>query len=249
MPEAVQSLWIGKKLEAMELLTIASFLDHGHDFILWTYEDVKDVPNEIDIRDANEILPAKRIFRLKQGRHAGSVAHFSDLFRYKMLELKGGWWIDMDVTCLKPFDMEESYVFKQGKVIGDNSINISNSIIKCPVNSEVMRYAFEKANRYLKPENLDWHLGLKILNKSITRSRLGKYIRTSRDFGIDTKAIDYFEGKDTIFKDQYCVDWNKSWLKVREVDVERPIEGTLYQALLTKYGIEHECRNRNKVKD
>ena len=32
--------------------------------------------------------------------HVGSVAGFSNLFRYELLRRDGGWWVDTDVLCL-----------------------------------------------------------------------------------------------------------------------------------------------------
>jgi len=247
--KTIQSLWIGESLEAMELLTIASFLDHGHDFVLWTYTDIKNVPDGIDVRPAAEILPSKFIFTLKSSAHHGSVAHFADKFRFKLLEKHGGWWVDMDVTCLKPFDIDEPYVFKKNEIASAPDIIASINIIKCPAKSEVMRYTFEKANRYLKPDNVDWHLPTKIFSNALKREELEKYIRVIKELGSDSKAIDYFEGNDTIFESQYAVHWNKSLLIKKGIDIVRPVEGTLYQKLLTKYGISHENRNRTQTKD
>jgi len=34
----------------------------------------------------------------------GSLACFSDFFRYKLLAQEGGWWFDTDVVCLAPSD-------------------------------------------------------------------------------------------------------------------------------------------------
>jgi len=38
---------------------------------------------------------------------------YSDLFRYSVLHQMGGWWSDLDVVCLKPFDFDDPYVICQ----------------------------------------------------------------------------------------------------------------------------------------
>lgn len=93
----IQSLWIGDRLSNIEILCIRSFLHHGHNFILYTYTDVENVPKGVLIRDASKIMLFDSKFKTKQG----SYAPFADLFRLKMLYQNGGWWVDMDVVCLK----------------------------------------------------------------------------------------------------------------------------------------------------
>ena len=47
--------------------------------------------------DANDILDKKYIFR----RWTGNLATFADIFRYKLLYERGGWWVDLDLVCLR----------------------------------------------------------------------------------------------------------------------------------------------------
>ena len=45
----IQSLWVGEKLSVMEILSISSFLQKGHPFHLYVYDDVKGVPDGVNI--------------------------------------------------------------------------------------------------------------------------------------------------------------------------------------------------------
>jgi len=96
----------------MEQLSICSFLLNGHDYHLYIYDHVKNIPAGTVIRDANEVLPAARIFQYK---HRPSYAGFANLFRYKLLFERGGWWVDTDTICLKAFDFHDEYVFSTQK--------------------------------------------------------------------------------------------------------------------------------------
>ena len=109
----VQGLWIGSPLSIMERLSIKSFLDNGHEYHLYTYDELKDVPAGTVIKDGNEILPASAIFKYKD---RPSYSAFSNFFRYKLLLERGGWWVDTDVICLKPFDFPEEHVFATEKL-------------------------------------------------------------------------------------------------------------------------------------
>jgi len=103
----IQSLWIGDALSALEQLCILSFIKNGHEFHLYTYGKVKDVPKGTIVKDANEIIPEKDIFTYYDGSYAG----FADWFRWALLYEKGNFWVDMDIVCIKPFIFDSDIVF------------------------------------------------------------------------------------------------------------------------------------------
>jgi len=65
----INGLWVGSHLSPLELLCIKSFLDHGHIFHLWTYQEL-ELPNWEGLvqKDANEILKEAFVFRYKKGK-------------------------------------------------------------------------------------------------------------------------------------------------------------------------------------
>ena len=98
MDIVVNGLWIGD-LDTMQILSINSFLKQGHKYRLWIYDkNIENIPKGVEICDANTILHNKYIFR----HWTGNLATFSDIFRFKLLYLYGGWWADCDVICLHP---------------------------------------------------------------------------------------------------------------------------------------------------
>ena len=124
--------------------------------------------------DANEIIPEKDVFRYKNsnqfGHGKGSVAGFSDIFRYKLLFEKGGWWVDMDVTCLKPFITEKPYYFR-----AHHELKVVGNVMKCPKHSPLMNQCYEIAKASVTDQNQDWHLPIQILNEQITLLKLDEY--------------------------------------------------------------------------
>jgi len=134
----IQGLWIGDELSTMEQLSIASFLYNGHPFHLYLYDDVRNMPDGVVIKDANDILDDSLIFKY---RDRDTYAGFANLFRYKLLYDKGGYWVDMDVVCVKPFNFPNSYVFNT-ETTGANC-DIGNCVIKAPEGSSLMRYCYE----------------------------------------------------------------------------------------------------------
>lgn len=107
----IQSLWIGSRLSVLETLSIRSFIAHGHPYHLYVYDDLPGIPDGVSIMDANEIIPRSEIFRLPNG----SLAAFADWFRWELLYLKGHYWVDTDMICVRPFVFDEAIIFgKQG---------------------------------------------------------------------------------------------------------------------------------------
>src|SRR5215216_3083614 len=104
----IQGLWIGPELSVMEQLSASSFLRNGHEYHLYVYDEMRNVPEGTVVKAASEILPSSSIFQYK---HQASYAGFANFFRYKLLLERGGWWADTDIVCLRPFDFAAPYVF------------------------------------------------------------------------------------------------------------------------------------------
>ena len=167
----IQSLWVGKRLSAMEVLSIRSFLHHGHDYRLYVYEPVMNLPEGAVACDANEILPASSIFQYTDFK---SYAGFSNFFRYKLLLERGGWWVDTDIVCLRPFDFAAPYVFAS-EMIKSGAVPAS-AVLKCPADSEAMDYAW-RVCASKEPALLKWgEIGPKLVAEVITRFSLEAFL-------------------------------------------------------------------------
>src|SRR5689334_19470226 len=170
MSEVIQGLWIGAELSVMEQLSIASFLENGHEYHLYVYDAVKNVPAGAVIKDANEILPASRIFQYK---HQASYAGFSNFFRYKLLLERGGWWADTDAVCLKPFDFFEDYVFSS-EICKEIEV-VNCGLMKTPCGSEVMGWAW-KVCQTKNPQQLVWgETGPRLIAEAVKKFSLERY--------------------------------------------------------------------------
>lgn len=166
----IQGLWIGSELSIMEQLCISSFLQNGHQFHLYVYDEMRNIPPGTIIKDGNEILPAERIFMY---RDWASYAGFANFFRYKLLLERGGWWVDMDLVCIKPFDFDEEYVFSSEISKGEEVINCG--AIKSPAGSPLMEYAWGVCQTK-NPEELVWgETGPRLLGEAVRRFSLERF--------------------------------------------------------------------------
>jgi hypothetical protein len=121
--------WHGPALSRLERLCIASFLAHGHPVRMHVYEEPADVPQGVQIIDANRTLSQRYLFH-----HAdtGSVGAFADWFRYQLLYDQGGIWADTDVVCLKPLRYPQPELFAHQ----DEQI-INNAVLGLPAGHEL----------------------------------------------------------------------------------------------------------------
>lgn len=137
--DIIQGLWIGPALSVMERLSVASFLACGHEYHLYVYDDVGNVPPGAVVKDAGTILPAEMIF---QYRDFKSYAGFSNFFRYKLLLERGGWWADADIVCLRRLDFQEPHVFSSELTSAGAEV-VNAGVIKSPAGSRALAYAWE----------------------------------------------------------------------------------------------------------
>jgi mannosyltransferase OCH1-like enzyme len=231
----IQGLWIGAELSVMERLSVSSFLQNGHEYHLYVYDEMKGVPEGAVVKDAGEILPASSIF---QYRHQASYAGFANFFRYKLLLERGGWWVDTDVVCLKPFDFAAEHVFATEMCRGEEVV--TSGIIKAPAGSPLMAYAWGVCQKK-NPQELVWgETGPRLMMDAVGRFSL---MRFKKPFGVFC-PLDYSEWHRVLEPDfearfggtTYAVHlWNEMW---RDAGQDKNAEynpACLYERLKRKY--------------
>lgn len=229
----INSLWIGDRVGEMERLAMRSHLHCGHEYHLWTYTPLI-VPEGVVVEDANEILPQSEVFAYRIGAEAGSVSAFSNLFRYKLLLERGGWWCDSDVVALKRFDFDEPYVFACERY-RTGSCGPTTCVIQAPKNSELMVHCYEKASEADR-RTLRWGtIGPLLLMEGVFSQRLDQYVRPVSDFC----PIDWFDIAPLFLPgplpNSYAIHlWNEVWRR-EGIDKEQPHEGSLYAALKERF--------------
>src|SRR5262245_49151745 len=142
--EVVQSLWIGSRLSSMEQRCICSFLRQGHPFHLFAYQPIENVPPGAELKPADEILPRSEIFTYRRGRGKGNPSAFSNVFRYKLLHRRGGWWSDLDLVCLKRLEFTADHVFGcQRRLDREPTANVA--LFRAPAGSPLLAQCDERA--------------------------------------------------------------------------------------------------------
>ncbi|RDJ35191.1 MAG: hypothetical protein DWQ19_10230 [Crenarchaeota archaeon] len=226
----VQSLWIGESLGRMEVACIKSFLRLGYEYHLYTYDDLANIPEGTTILDGNEILSKERIFKYQGPKRlgGGSYSGFSNYFRFNLLRIKGGIWVDADVYCLKRLPKVEDYL-----LVRHDDRNITAGIIQCPVNCEFANYCCEVCDSK-DPNVIIWgETGPRLVKKAVKELGLGELVRPHEMFfPIHWVNLRRFL-ENTPLGDAYTIHfWNEEWRR-RKVDKNAVYDkNCLYEKLL-----------------
>jgi len=140
----VSSFWHGSALSNLELLCISSFLKSDVKYYLYGYDRPTNLPDGAVFKDASEILPRSRLFTYRAGTfNLGSVAGFSNLFRYTLIHRQGGWWTDTDICYVNRLadDFEEGF-FQEPTQTG--KYRVASALFKSPANSPILQYCLDQ---------------------------------------------------------------------------------------------------------
>ena len=190
--------WAYGEFSKLEKICINSFASQGYSVNLWTYGSIANIPSNVNVQNAREILSEELVFLNK----AGSYASFSDYFRYGLLNKVGGLYVDTDVIALvdplkiegrpflvtervRPFEKNISnFIKKITGAISSADYQINNNVIfnPEPKKGNIIDMAYEYSARFPK-ENITWgEIGPLLLT-----SLIKKY----KSHNFDIKDINY----------------------------------------------------------
>jgi galactosyl transferase GMA12/MNN10 family len=222
----INGLWMERRFSRLEKLSVLSFLRFGYRYRLWSYAPIENAPDGIEICDARTIVPEDHVFAYGRFGAHRKVQGFSDLFRYRLLHLCGGWWADLDVTLLRPLPVVEYSLAKHWNgMVG----NVMHAPRGCPWMAE----SAERCRQLVGPDNADWHLPINLMLEVLRREKVPI---TVTNFGGDhwheLERLIRRPGAEV--PDWDGIHWcNSVWAPEKE----RPIPGTVYARLLA----EHEA--------
>lgn len=216
----------------MERLSVASFVASGHDVHVYAYADIGDqLPGAI-VEDAGAIFPKRRsVYRDSHGSFSG----FANMFRYKLLLERGGWWVDLDMVCLRPFDLVAEYVFAT-----EPDLTITNAVLRVPPGSEVMHYAYARCVD-LGRRRKQWGVtGPRLLAEAVGECELGRCAVHHRVF----MPFDWPDWEGCLDPTrEWQIDpetlslhlWNKLWAKAGRDKDASYAPGCLYEVLKRRF--------------
>jgi hypothetical protein len=213
MSEIANFFWAGNSLSIYEQLSLKSFLLNNFIVRVWSYDKL-DLPNGIELMDAEKILPKADLHKYNH------LAPFSDVFRFKLLsERNGEWWFDIDCICLK-----NEKKFKQLKrdkkiiVAWEDSNFLNGACLNFIDNKIGLDLALEQKNITNNKVNLIWgEIGPVLLTNWFTKNNLLKEVINKNAFYpihyTQTRLMNnprYTKSLKSLVKDSYvCHLWNE----------------------------------------
>jgi Alpha 1,4-glycosyltransferase conserved region len=173
-----RSFWYRGSLSPYEHLCLKSFIAKGHDFTLYSYDEI-EVPKGVKLENASSIFSEKDVFFHKLGPEAGSVSPFSNWFRYKLLSDFGEWWTDTDVLCLSEEVPRGEICFAY-----QDGLHINGAILKIPTGHSFSKTLLREA--YALGKSPDWgQCGPILVTRVVKELSLDRFaVPTSRFYPI-----------------------------------------------------------------
>ena len=158
-PNTANFFWEGT-LTDYEVASINSFVRNDFYVNFWTYSQnsFSKISPEVEIKDASEILPIDLLHKLTQNLQKANYSSFSNLFRYKLLDVYGGWWFDTDCFCQKNVLEFEKIISNREYVLGLERENYVGSAVMYFTDTNLLKQIEHKAYELIKENNyrLKW---------------------------------------------------------------------------------------------
>ena len=222
----------------MERLCISSFLQNGHPFHLYVYHDTEGIPPGTVVRNGEDILPATALFTYRD--HA-TFAGFANFFRYKLLLEKGGWFVDLDTICLRPFRLAAEYVFSSERAEGGRESRVNLAAMKSPPGTPLLHDTWRTCEGF-DPNQLSWgQCGPLLISQKVAEHKMGQYILPPDTFSpVDHQEWNRVLAPGTLWAAQstepFAVHlWNERWRRAgQDKDAEYDPD-CLYEQLKRRY--------------
>ena len=165
----VNTLWIGDNLNPLSRLSIQSWIDNGYKVNIWTYDPLNE---DVVKHDRVELCDAQQIWRLNPGDwEKKDILPFSDLWRYKLLYIKGGIWLDADMVLVENLP-EYEYIISSEHTMASGAFKSKKPFV---ANIGVLR--FPKEDQFLDS----------IIKKIYKKKKESKFVDNMRIFQKEIK--------------------------------------------------------------
>lgn len=161
----LRSLWVGASPGHYEVGALLSLVRAGYSVGLYTYSESTNLPKEIEQLDANQIIEESEVFNTASS--PGTFSGFSNLFRYKMLQVEECIWVDTDILA-GPIPLpDDCFLFGY-----ENARTINGAVLAAPQDSELLKNLYEKSSAR-DPSTLKWgEIGPKMITSEVRQSGL-----------------------------------------------------------------------------
>ena len=113
----IAAYWVGPYLSWVEQLGLLSFVKHGHKVVLYTRGKVKNVPDGVEVRPAQDIYDGAIKIVAADGWPPPSLAINADIFKWHLQRQTDYIYADADIFCLQPISIfsQENFLSRGAK--------------------------------------------------------------------------------------------------------------------------------------
>lgn len=252
--QTFRGFWHGCELGPYQLLCLRSFVTHGHQVEVFSYDRGLSVPDWVALRDAGEILPTDHVLHYRTGFGAGSPALHSNLFRYAMLHRLGGWWIDLDVVMLRPDPPPEEVFVAVATQAGDVT---GNAVIKFPQGHELLAEAVDRCTALGENVSFWGETGPLLLTELLEKHGLAPYRRPAASaYPVPwSELVALFDPARCAEVQNRCIEsyflhlFNEAWRGSGIPVGLGPPEGSFLDQLFGRHDVDARFRERIKLPD
>ena len=153
------TFWSGT-LSPYETSCLASFIKNGYEVVLYSFEEIRDLPDGVQRADARKIVDRSYLDRFITNR-ATNVASFSDYFRYLMFLKTDLCWTDTDIFMLQGFEINPNDNF----FVVEDGRNICNALSRIDGASPELKEIIEKTESILD-KDVPWAAAQSFIGKT-----------------------------------------------------------------------------------
>jgi hypothetical protein len=236
------TFYVGPGLAPHLQACLRSWVDYGHSIDVYTYDPALQLPPGVGRKDAGEILPSSAVYTYRTGMGRGSVAAFSNEFRYRLCQARSVIWVDTDVLCLSSHWPERDYQIAW-QTPDHDQVNIA--VFGAPRESELIVASLERIQRVGLATAEFGQLGPVPFTKTLQALGLEHVAAESWEFyPIGFNECNYFLDPDMYelaekrVVESYALHlWNEVWTRARIPTFLRPPRGSYMESVYERHGI------------
>jgi hypothetical protein len=223
----IRGVWFAAAVGPMQQLCMKSYMDNGHEFHLYTAGPCAGVPEGVIVEDANAFMSQSERTRFRHNSQA------ADLCRVLIIQKEGGWYVDLDTVCLRPFAFQEPYVFVSEDVArfgkGQKQLScpvtpcsevptgyISNSTFKAPAGAPFLQNMVDFIRRADTMHPARWEsFGPDLFIREVANTPLRSYVKAPIVFDAANPDELYHlisgDAKYDVSEKSYAMHFRTSW--------------------------------------
>lgn len=159
------AFWAKGSLSALHQACLSSFITQGYPITLFSYQPIPNIPAGVTPADATMVVPEHMLGRVRYNGKP-DLAHFSDLFRYEMINAADLVWIDADLLMTRQDEVPshpDIIVMEEQGGINNAILYVSDKRILATI-SEMMKTKLDRELRW-------GETGPSMLSKAIKANR------------------------------------------------------------------------------